>query len=57
MNDEKLPIEVVDAFDAAWNIVANDGESKPFPYWRSYSADMPGHDLDPGASYKAAKAK
>ena len=58
MNDEKLPIEVVDAFDAAWNIVANDKESKPFPYWRSYSADMPKKDaLDPGASYKAAKAK
>ena len=58
MNDEKLPIEVVDAFDSAWNIVANDEESKPFPYWRSYSADMPGSEaLDPGASYKAAKAK
>ena len=58
MKDETLPPSVVEAFDAAWNIVANDKESKPFPYWRSYSADMPERDdLDPGASYKAAKAK
>jgi len=33
-------------------------EERPFPYWRSYSADMPDKDnLDQGASYNAAKAK
>lgn len=56
----ELPQNVVDAFDAAWQVLRSDTESERpvFPYWRSYSADMPGRDaLDPGASYNAAKAK
>ena len=53
----ELPKSIVDAFDAAWNIIRS-GEDMPFPYWRSYSADMPNRlELDPGASYNAAKAK
>lgn len=52
-----LPKEVVGAFDAAWEVIQS-GDERPFPYWRSYSADMPGRlELDPGASYSAAKAK
>ena len=52
-----LPKEVVDAFDAAWDIIKS-GDERPFPYWRSYSSDMPNRlELDPGASYSAAKAK
>jgi len=53
----ELPKDVVDAFDAAWDVIRRE-ESRPFPYWRSYSADMPNRlELDPGASYSAAKAK
>jgi aflatoxin B1 aldehyde reductase len=53
----ELPCEVVGAFDAAWDVIRGDHE-RPFPYWRSYSSDMPNRvDLDPGASYSAAKAK
>lgn len=57
--DDDLPQPVLDAFDAAWEITKNDKTSGgPFPYWRSYSSDMPGKDsLDPGASYNAAKSK
>ena len=47
---EPLPPPVVAAFDAAWGYTC-DGA---FPYWRSYSADMPGRDTrDQGASYAA----
>eukprot|EP00571_Detonula_confervacea_P012517 CAMPEP_0172307516 /NCGR_PEP_ID=MMETSP1058-20130122/8345_1 /TAXON_ID=83371 /ORGANISM="Detonula confervacea, Strain CCMP 353" /LENGTH=352 /DNA_ID=CAMNT_0013019697 /DNA_START=132 /DNA_END=1190 /DNA_ORIENTATION=+ len=56
--DGKLPQHVLDAFEAAWEIISNDKTSGPFPYWRSYSSDMPGKEsLDPGASYNAAKSK
>ena len=52
-----LPKEVLDAFDDAWDIIKS-GDERPFPYWRSYSSDMPDRlELDPGASYSAAKAK
>lgn len=48
-----LPQEVLDAFDEAWSITKKAGV---FPYWRSYSADMPNRDsLHPGASYQATK--
>lgn len=41
------------AFDEAAEIARRDA----FPYWRSYSADMPGRELmDGGASYQAKKA-
>ena len=54
----KLTHPVLDAFEAAWEIISNDKTSGPFPYWRSYSSDMPGKEsLDLGASYNAAKAK
>lgn len=54
----KLPQNVLDAFEKAWGIISNDTSSGPFPYWRSYSSDMPGKEaLDPGASYNAAKSK
>lgn len=50
---ETLPTSVLDAFDEAWAVVKKAG---PFPYWRSYSADMPDREsLDPGASYDAKK--
>ena len=50
---EALPPTVLDAFDQAWAITKEEG---CFPYWRSYSADMPNREsLDPGASYKASK--
>lgn len=53
---DELPQPVLDAFDAAWEVILKDGSA--FPYWRSYSSDMPGKEqLDPGASYNAAKAK
>lgn len=47
-----LPPSILQAFDQAWEIT-KDGA---FPYWRSYSADMPNREnLDQGASYDAAK--
>lgn len=47
-----LPPTILEAFDRAWDIT-KDGA---FPYWRSYSSDMPGREgLDQGASYEAAK--
>ena len=54
----KLPQAVLDAFEEGWEIISNDKTGRPFPYWRSYSSDMPGKEsLDMGASYSAAKAK
>eukprot|EP00591_Stephanopyxis_turris_P014837 CAMPEP_0195539888 /NCGR_PEP_ID=MMETSP0794_2-20130614/50293_1 /TAXON_ID=515487 /ORGANISM="Stephanopyxis turris, Strain CCMP 815" /LENGTH=350 /DNA_ID=CAMNT_0040673947 /DNA_START=55 /DNA_END=1107 /DNA_ORIENTATION=- len=49
---EDLPEPVLKALNDAWH-VTSDGA---FPYWRSYSSDMPGgEDLDQGASYSASK--
>lgn len=46
---------VLAAFEEAWKVTSQAGV---FPYWRSYSYDMPNRDaLDPGASYEASKAK
>jgi aflatoxin B1 aldehyde reductase len=57
-DEQTLPQPVLKAFEEAWEIISNDSTSKPFPYWRSYSADMPSKKmLDPGAAYNAAKAK
>jgi len=56
-SDSELPQPLVDVFDKAWELISSD-EERPFPYWRSYSADMPDKEnLDQGASYNAAKAK
>ena len=45
---------MLEAFDKAWDLTKDNA----FPYWRSYSSDMPHREsLDPGASYNAAKAK
>jgi len=47
-----LPDSILFAFEEAWRLT----KDAPFPYWRSYSSDMPGRDsLDPGASYSATK--
>lgn len=47
-----LPESILKAFDEAWEIT----RESSFPYWRSYSSDMPnGKNLDQGASYSAAK--
>jgi aflatoxin B1 aldehyde reductase len=55
-NDD-LPESVLNAFSKAWELISS-AEERPFPYWRSYSADMPNkEELDQGASYNAAKAK
>lgn len=52
MEKGPLSTEVLRAFDEAWHIT----ENSAFPYWRSYSSDMPdGKTLDQGASYAAAK--
>jgi len=52
-NKGDLPLEVLDAFEAGWNTTCAAGV---FPYWRSYSGDMPNREaLDQGASYSAAK--
>lgn len=51
---EKGPLSenLLRAFDEAWNIT----ENSAFPYWRSYSLDMPNREnLDQGASYEAKK--
>lgn len=51
---EDLSADMLSAFDKAWELT----KEGAFPYWRSYSSDMPNRDaLDPGASYNAAKAK
>lgn len=49
---EGLSPELLQAFNEAWKLT----EEGAFPYWRSYSADMPGRgSMDPGASYDAKK--
>merc|ERR1711865_410480 len=49
-----LSSELLQVFDDAWNITKADS---PFPYWRSYSSDMPGREvLDQGASYANEQA-
>ncbi len=53
-DDEYKPLsdKVLKAFDDAWKIT----EKSAFPYWRSYSKDMPNREsLDHGASYDAIK--
>lgn len=51
---EDLSSDMLSVFDRAWELT-KDGA---FPYWRSYSSDMPNREtLDPGASYNAAKPK
>lgn len=48
-----LPAAIVEAMSGAWtgSQALRDGA---FPYWRSYSADMPGREaLDHGAEYQA----
>ena len=53
-NKSPLSSQLLAAFDEAWGLT-KDGA---FPYWRSYSLDMPNREkLDPGASYNAAKTK
>eukprot|EP00551_Chaetoceros_affinis_P004396 CAMPEP_0203670230 /NCGR_PEP_ID=MMETSP0090-20130426/6373_1 /ASSEMBLY_ACC=CAM_ASM_001088 /TAXON_ID=426623 /ORGANISM="Chaetoceros affinis, Strain CCMP159" /LENGTH=347 /DNA_ID=CAMNT_0050535053 /DNA_START=76 /DNA_END=1119 /DNA_ORIENTATION=- len=50
--DVTLSADILQAFNDAWEIT----KGSPFPYWRSYSNDMPGREsLNPGASYSAAK--
>jgi aflatoxin B1 aldehyde reductase len=52
---DALPEAVLQAFDDGWKLTQAAGV---FPYWRSYSSDMPDREsLDPGASYNAAKKK
>jgi aflatoxin B1 aldehyde reductase len=47
-----LPPNMLDAFEGAFALT----EEGAFPYWRSYSLDMPNRDaLDHGASYSATK--
>ena len=47
----------LDAFNDAWDS-SEALRTGSFPYWRSYSSDMPNRDaLHPGASYDAAKKK
>jgi aflatoxin B1 aldehyde reductase len=47
-----LSAEILEAFEEAWKLT----EEGAFPYWRSYSSDMPNREaLDSGASYAAAK--
>ena len=51
---EGLSTDMLLAFDKAWELT----KENAFPYWRSYSLDMPNREsLDPGASYNAVKAK
>jgi aflatoxin B1 aldehyde reductase len=52
--EQGLPDDILQAFEEAWGWT----EEGAFPYWRSYSADMPDREsLDQGASYNAAKKK
>ena len=47
-----LSAQLLEAFDEAWQLT----EEGAFPYWRSFSSDMPDRDnLDQGASYAAKK--
>lgn len=51
--DGTLDKSVLEAFERAWKIT---DEAGVFPYWRSYSSDMPDREnLDQGASYAAVK--
>ena len=51
--EQQLPESVRCAFSDGWDITNRAGV---FPYWRSYSSDMPNReDRDPGASYDAIK--
>jgi aflatoxin B1 aldehyde reductase len=56
-----LPPSVLAALDGAWGGAGADAAALregAFPYWRSYSKDMPGREALPqGASYDAAKKK
>jgi aflatoxin B1 aldehyde reductase len=53
-NSSPLSPELLAAFDEAWELT-KDGA---FPYWRSYSSDMPNREtMDQGASYQASKVK
>jgi len=48
--DEGLSDDIIQAFDDASKLAEVDA----FPYWRSYSKDMPGRDdMDHGASYSS----
>lgn len=50
---DPLPPAILEAFDKAWILTHAAGV---FPYWRSYSSDMPEREsLDQGASYDAKK--
>jgi len=52
---DPLPATVLKAVGDAWKLTEAAGV---FPYWRSYSSDMPNREkLDQGASYDAAKKK
>lgn len=51
---EPLPDRILQVFDQAWEIT----RPTAFPYWRSYSSDMPNREqLDHGASYDATTGK
>lgn len=51
-SESPLSEDVLQAFEDAWKIT----KESPFPYWRSYSSDMPNREhLDQGASYSATK--
>lgn len=53
-NPAPLSSELLSAFDEAWKLT-KDGA---FPYWRSYSSDMPNREtLDQGATYQANKTQ
>ena len=52
-DEQELPESVLRAFTDGWDITNRAGV---FPYWRSYSQDMPNReDRDQGASYDAIK--
>jgi aflatoxin B1 aldehyde reductase len=52
-NMDPLPPSILEAFEKAWKLTQAAGV---FPYWRSYSSDMPEREsLDQGASYDAKK--
>jgi aflatoxin B1 aldehyde reductase len=47
-----LSPQILTAFEEAWKLT----QETAFPYWRSYSSDMPNREsLDQGASYSAIK--
>ena len=59
MEHSSLPPSVLQAFEKAYEITSKtEANHSLFPYWRSFSADMPGREsLDPGAAYTAAYHK